>query len=536
MIFLVEFGVHDGVSPSWLYLATAGYTSKPSDSPPNQYFMWRLQSAGSIETAMFSGGDGVSGGTTSGVSRSGGGTIVALNGTPYGGNELIDDWLGLAFSTVTIRTVDNANQALAQATVRFVGTVDQLVSTKAFEQFDVQIRDRLSDLDKPLLTSKYAGTTTSYGLGAEGEADLKDKIKPKIWGTVNNAPCLQVNVYELIYQVSDGAVNSIVVYDGGLALTSAGDFGSLLSLTSASLIPGQYGTCLALGLVRLGGVAYGLVTADVVEGDSSAQRSAGQIATRMLAWLQTNYPTTDVSFATGTIAALDSLNDAECGVIVQDAETALSAIGRLLNSIGGWILPSMASASDFLVGRFQEPTGAVIATFDLDDCLGGSPDIIGTGDDGRGIPAYKVIVRYDQLGVTQNSDQVFGAVTEDRKAYLAEAWRQETAENSTLLTQYPTSPTITIETALTSQADAQAEAARQLALRSVQRIIFRIRLPFADAQACVIGSVVELVSRQGRFGLGATVGLGRKYVVIGRVDDFSETLTVTLDLWGAASG
>lgn len=536
MIFLVEFGVHDGVSPSSLYLATAGYTSRPSDDPPNQYYMWRLNSAGSIETAMFSGGDGVSGGTTSGSSRSGAGTIVALNGTPYGGSELIDDWLGLAFSTVTILSVDNAAQSLAQSTIRFVGTVDQLVSTRALDQFDVQIRDRLSDLDKPLLTSKYLGTTTAAGLGVEGEADLKDKIKPKIWGTVHNAPCVPVNIYELIYQVSDGPVNSIAVYDGGLSLTSAGDFGSLLSLTSASLIPGQYGTCLALGLFRLGGQAFGLVTADVVEGASPALRSAGQIASRMLAWLQANYPATLVSFASGTITALDALNTAECGVLVQETETALSAIGHVLNSVGAWILPAMDSASDFRVGRLQEPAGTAVATFDIEDCIGGSPDMVGTGDEGRGIPAYKVIVRYDRLGVTQGGDQLFGAVAEDRKGYLAAEWRQESAENAALLTQYPTAPTITIDSALVGQATAQAEAARQLALRSVQRIIFRMRVPFADAQSCLIGSVVELVSHRERFGLGDSAGFGRKHVVIGRVDEFSEDAVVTLDLWGAASG
>src|SRR4051812_44762456 len=130
-IFLVEFGVHDGVAPSTIYLATDGYTTRPSDTPADQYYMPRLSAAGSIEQHMFSGGDGVSGGTTNGRSQVGFGNISAINGRPYGGIELIDDWIDLSFRTATIKTLDTTVQPLSQATTLVVARCQQLVSVDA---------------------------------------------------------------------------------------------------------------------------------------------------------------------------------------------------------------------------------------------------------------------------------------------------------------------------------------------------------------------------------------------------------------------
>ena len=528
MIFLVEFGVHDGAALSTLYLATDGYTSKPTDAPSNQYYMPRLRSAGSIERHMFASGDGVSGGTTRGGGEAGFGTIQVVNGRPYGGSELIDSWVNLAFRSVTIRSLDTAKQALVQATTRFVGVAEQLVATNAIDQFEIRIYDRTADLDRPLLTHAYAGTTLATGQGIEGETDLTDQIKPKIWGRKNNVSCVAVNIYDLIYQVSDGPINSIAVYDGGLALTSSGDFGSLASLQSASLVPGSYGTCLSLGIFRLGGVAYGTLTADVVEGATEADRTIGQIAARMLSWLQSMYPTISVSFAPGTVAALDALNSAEAGIIVEGTETAQSAFGRLLGSIGAWMLPVSTSASQFELGILVPPAGSPVATFDIDDCIGGSPQRVDTGDDGRGIPATKIIVKYDQLGLVQNGEQLFGAVTTDRKSYLSTEWRQAIAEDAEVLTKWPNAPIITVESCLATQVAAQAEANRLRALYSVPREIYRMVLPLADAAACELGSVVELTSRGGRMGLAD----GKLFRVLGRIDDYGDLPTVTIDCWG----
>jgi len=538
VIFLVEFDVHDGVSASKLYVSTHGISSGPNDVPANQYYRSRLESVGRIERSMFGNSDGVSGGTTGGQSEVGFGNVSVINGAPGGFEEFIDDWKDLAFRAVTIMSLTGRTQPFAQRVTRFVGPVEQLVSTNALQQFDIIIHDRLKDLDKPLLVNQYLGTTNFGGLGTvEGDADMKDQIKRKVWGSQHNIECIDVNHYDLVRQVSDGPVVSIVAYDGGVALTNDGDVGSLSALFAASVLPGHYVTCVALGLFRLGTSAAGAVTADVVEGATPALRTAGQIARRMLTWFQSMYPGTTTILSASDVTALDTLNSAECGIMVADTETALSAVTRVLNSVGAWMLPQSENSTMFDCGRLDLPTGQAVASYDFDDNIGGTPERIESGDDSKGVPAWKVIVKYDQLGLVQRGGDLFGAVTENdplRVAYLAQEWRQASAEDEDVLDQWPQAPTITVETRLLTQAAAAAEAARLLAIYKRPRDIWRIKVPMSDdpADDPGIGEVVELTSRSGRMMLGTEAGFGKLFRALGRIDDFDDVAILTLTLWG----
>ncbi|MGH2173878.1 hypothetical protein ACQ1Z4_14290, partial [Enterococcus faecalis] len=79
----------------------------------------------------------------------------------------------------------------------------------------------------------------------------------------NISPVLLVPA-SLIYQAHDGAMQSIdAVYDRGAPLTGAGDVADYAALAAASVSSGQFKTCLALGLFKLGSAAAGTVTADV---------------------------------------------------------------------------------------------------------------------------------------------------------------------------------------------------------------------------------------------------------------------------------
>ena len=575
MIFLCEFVVHDGTSISTLYVGTHGVRSGPNDVPANQYYMPRLSQVGRIERAMFGQSDGVSGGTTGGQSEVGFGNISVLNGTPYGESELIDHWKDFAFRSVTVKSLIHHTQPFGQAVTRFVGTIEQLVSSNALEHFDLIIHDRLQDFDKPLLIHAYAGTTvagvgsvggggetggggggggptepivfavtttSTSGLGSfvEGDVDLTDQIKQKIWGTVHNVAAIAVNHFDLVWQVSDGSVTSIVVYDGGVALTYAGDTGTLETLFATNIALGSYITCNSLGLFRLGSPAIGAVTADVVEGTTAAARTAGQITSRMVAWFQAMYPNIAVALDAADVATLDTINAAECGILVTQTETALAAITRVLNSIGAWMLPQSNSTSIFNLGRLDPPSGAAVASYDFDDNLGGNPERIESGDESKGIPAWKVIVRYDQIAEVQRSGDLFGIVTENdpvRVQYLSQEWRQASVENAAVLTMWPNAPTITVDTCLVTQAAAQAEAARLFALYSARRDIWKMTVPMADdpQDDPGIGEVIELTSRSERMGLGRELGEGELYRVLGRVDDFDDVPRLVLTVWGTST-
>lgn len=81
MIHLVTLQAHNGVSVQTIYLATAPYTSFPEDAPASQFYSDRLEDAGVFARHMFSGGDGVSGGTTGGQSEVGYGDLTVINRT-----------------------------------------------------------------------------------------------------------------------------------------------------------------------------------------------------------------------------------------------------------------------------------------------------------------------------------------------------------------------------------------------------------------------------------------------------------------------
>lgn len=527
MIHLVTLQAHDGVSVRTIYLATAPYTSFPGDTPANQFFSDRLEDAGLFARHMFAGGDGVSGGTTGGRSEVGYGDLTIVNNKPYGYDELLDDWVTWAFDgyPITIQKIADDRTPLTDAETIFTGTIEQIVSTDALNQFTLKIHDALADLDQPLLTNRYLGTTTSGGVtpGAEGNADIKDQIKPKVWGRCINVPCVSVNPYELIYQVSDGEVNSIAPYDGGVALTATSNYSTLAALRAATLVAGQYATCNLLGLFRIGRKPDFQLTADVVEGATTASRTMAQIMLRMMA----HFGLTSSDWTAATFTALDVLNSSECGIRVEGDETALSAISRVANYGGVWFAPN--ALGKFEVGRLDAPEEAdAVATFDLEDNLDNPPQRIETGDDGKGIPAYSVTVLYDRVHVPMRSSEIAGNVTVERAGYLAQEYRSVTVEDTSILTKYPNAPKLTIETNLATSAAATTEATRQLNLRKVLREMYAFELPAESAEDVQLGSTVMLESEGERMGLAD----GKPFIAVTRQDSRKDVPTISFEFWG----
>lgn len=111
-----------------------------------------------------------------------------------------------------------------------------------------------------VLTASYAGTG-----GKEGSADLKDKPKPLLFGRCINVEPVRINAVDSVYQVSAyGPINQITaVYERADAFPAAlADYPTYAALVAASIPAGQWATCLAEGMFRLGAPAYGLITVD----------------------------------------------------------------------------------------------------------------------------------------------------------------------------------------------------------------------------------------------------------------------------------
>lgn len=508
--YLIEIAAWTGEAEEVLRVATIGYNTGPADTPANAHYSAVVADPGAFVRHLF----GPS--RTLGRSEVSYGEILLSNADGE-----LDAWIDYGFDgrTVVVRRVDDRSTPYSSAIVVLRGTIQRLDADNAWLNLRLRFYDRRLALDKPIQEHVYAGTTTAGGPTAEGNLDLKDSVKPLCFGRCLNVPPLTVNAFDLMFQVHDGPVSSISVYDGGVPLTGGVNHSSIGGLQGAQIRPGRFDTCLPLGLFRLGGAPAFAVTADVTEGASAASRYPGAVVQRMLAHMGLS-GSADVNAA--SFAALDALAQIEVGIWIDGQATGLAAMGDVLASVGGWIAPGSTGA--FEVGRLQAP-GTPVGVIDEDDMLKETLGILASDDTDGGLAAWRVIVEYARNWTVQDDAVLGGCVDMARRGFLAAEIREEKAENAAVRTKHMLAPELRISTLIVEQAAALAEAARRFALYSVRRDVLTFDMNHVDADAYRVGRTVTI--RQPRFGYEA----GRNMVVIGREENLRD-YTVTLTVWG----
>jgi N-acetylneuraminic acid mutarotase len=180
-------------------------------------------------------------------------------------------------------------------------------------------------------------------------------------------------------------------------------------------------------------------------------------------------------------------------------------------------------------------------------------DRIATADSDKGVPVWRVSVDYSKNWTVQTSG-LAGSVagneltftpddpaqlTTDRKNMLAMEYIRTKAENSTIQTLHKLAPELVITTTLNAQADANTEAARILAMRSVRRDRLNVQLPISALQYPGGGYWDnEAISQLsfGRYGHAAVVCGNWLYVIGGRTIGNANTAAVMrLDLMNPTS-
>lgn len=122
--------------------------------------------------------------------------------------------------------------------------------------------------DKPLLVSEFTG-----GGGLNGDPDMRGVLKPAGFGNCLNVPVLFFDNVRNIGMV-DGYGNLISVSWLAEGLSTLGaskgdfaDYAALAAAIDAKVIgPGQWGTCIASGLIGLGAPPVGVITAHCLFG------------------------------------------------------------------------------------------------------------------------------------------------------------------------------------------------------------------------------------------------------------------------------
>lgn len=531
-IYTLEIEADTGSGIVTFYAASGAFNTGPDDVPAHQHFHPSLQTPANFERALFSSG------TTTGASSIGFGDIVLVNA-----HGRYDAWADYAFDgrpcIIKAIPVDDLTKkplwAYKDAPVLIRGTVDSLDVTDAYRTIKLRLYDRLSDLAKPLLTETYPGTVVAGKIvggvvqagGADGPASLKDQIKPAVYGVQGAVPPVDVNPFDLVRQVSHRACAVITVFDGGVALTAAGDFATVEALIGATIAAGSFGTCLALGLFRLGGSPAATVTADVT---GAGGTSAAGIAQAIIQ--DAGFGAADLDEA--SFAALAALNPAPCGILVTGDRTVLDAATDVLRSVGGWIVSD--SEGRFQVGRLELPATTPIAVF-LEWQLRGDVQRVAPGDSNRGIPAYQVTVRYGQLATVLAETDIAGVVEGDQRTALQTEWRSAVVTLPAVQTRHLRAETLSFDTRLVNATDAQAEAQRLAGIYGTRRDVWRVNVDMAGIDYRVDSSVGQAQALP--IDLGATVNLSlvrfiapsKNLVVIGRVEDCVND-RIQFDLWG----
>ena len=340
-LYLAEITAYD---PGTSAEVTWRFASGPGYDNAGTFYAPRLENPGNVSRA-FAGGIG--GRTSASL-----GEITLIN-NDGGLNALADDY----FDGRRL-TLKQGDSAAAYGT--FTTILSATIETASFERerVSLRLRDRSVELDKPFGTVKYAGNN-ALPAGTEGTADdLKDKYKPRLLGRVALMAPIVVNTSRLIYQVSEGAVDSIAnVYDAGAYLSRGADYTSAAEMQANAPGGGQYRCLESAGMFRLGSQPYGQISACVAEKWAYLSNSAAGLIQRILT--EKGYTASD--WIAADFTALNQKNAGSLGLLVEDGETTASLLNRICESVGAWWMARLAGVPGAVVSHAKHALAALEA-------------------------------------------------------------------------------------------------------------------------------------------------------------------------------
>ncbi|CAB4195212.1 hypothetical protein UFOVP1644_32 [uncultured Caudovirales phage] len=499
-----------GARTSTYPAATHGRTTSPTDTPAGIYVPGKFSGDVQTQLSLFSGANPMSqaGATV--------GELILLD--PDGELDTLLDcgWDG---ADVEIRRgEETADFSTFETVAKYCGAgmVGDL-RTKSLRLRPLSWRLDAAELHG----NRYLGTG-----GVEGDAALAGRLKPYAAGYVFNVTPVPINATSLILQMSYTSIGGVTaVRDGGVALALNGNYSTYAALAAATVAPGQYATCTAFGLVRLGAAPVYGVTCDL-QGDADVIASVAG-------------PTTRAGVVRRIATGLGSLRFSDIDQIdyrsFQDFEnrqpapvgwywdgsqevTKADAITEVLSGCLGWWL--VRPNGQLTIGQAEDPE-TYYATLTLDyagEARMGEPAIADTIP-----PRRATFIGWRRNYTEQRQDQLATSVTQADALIYGQPARYAAYIDLWLGNNYPSSPVVYLLGNYRDEADATAEAQRQTRLHSVTRrryIVPIVMDPLADA----VGQRTQ-VANLNRLGWGAA----KQFLACGIEAAGSD---VKLHLWG----
>lgn len=422
----------------------------------------------------------------------------------------------------------------------FTGTVEQMLC--GFDQVEFVFRDDFAAIvDKTLQSHTYGGTN-ALPAGLDGTPDdLKDRCRPDFFGAVKNVSVPIVNTSKLTVEFrSRGgshitATNLQAVYDKGAPPVNGKGTqrANAAALQAATVGAGQWdysiGSASEGVYGQLSSIPLGQVTADLIEGATSADRTIAQIWKRILTD-RAGIAAGDINAA--DVTAADTASPYEVGIWAGvDPITIRDALDAITASDGYWYGPDATGEwrlKQVLAPETQTPVatfrrfGLNTPTKDTDgDIISLRPVFVGRE---QALPAAKVTVRGRRNWTVQNRDALSG-VAQTRLAWLEREYREtSTPEDAAVKALHPLAPTLTFGTLLTDADDELAVATRLQALFGVPRRFWEMRVKLSAARDP--GDYVAVVYPRAPFA-------GGKTMLITKIGDFNPvTLIADCIVWG----
>ncbi|MBX9751159.1 MAG: hypothetical protein K5Q68_16335, partial [Roseococcus sp.] len=338
----------------------------------------------------------------------------------------------------------------------------------------------------------------------------------RVMGVVRQFTPLLLNEPAQVWCFGDGPVGGpLVVRDAGVALTSGTDFASYALLIAATIAAGSYGTCHALGLIRLGVAPTGVLTMDA-EGAKPSGTVLKRFADIAVHVVDTATTLTPSDFATGTVTALNTLCPQTLGHWYDGASdlTLRAMLDELAQSIGAFY--GFDDSRKIVLGRLDAPAATADFAF-------GERDLIEL----RPLPAERrlktQVIRWGRCIRPLQDQEIAGSVTGAARQALIEEWRQERDTSAPVAAASLLAREETLDSAFDLGSDALTEAQRRVALYGPRRAGFEAVVPLVAGLRP--GMTVEITDP--RFGLAA----GRRFRVM-RIERQAAEQEITMELWG----
>lgn len=431
------------------YLSSQHYITGPIDTPASTAYLPVVGGSVSITEQL-----PVSGGASMGF-----GDIELIN------TGELDAWLGYVWSNRPVRVyVGDARWPRADFRQIFDGTIDDLGSRDR-NALNLKLRDKLQRLNTPMTGNKLGGTSAN-----------KDRLRPLCFGECHNIEPLLTDPATLTYQIHDGPIERIIeVRDNGVPVAFTGN--------------------LSAGTFALAANPAGVITASV-QGSKAGGIYRNSIAA-LVRYIVTTYGKATDRFTAGDIdtanfTAFESANPQPVGLYLAERTNVLDACAQLAGSVGAQLVMSREGLLRLLRIALPAP-GAPLAV--------GPEQIEQHSLRVASRPPVRAGIKLAYCRNYTPQTNLQTGIPEAHKKLFADEWLTASASDAAVAAAYRLDAEAEPEqTALLVESDAQAEAARRLALWKQQRTVFAYTgLP--ELLTAELGTPQTLTNA--RFGLAA---------------------------------